>query len=122
MFAHMGFWLFDVFSVSFHGSYAITGITAGSFTDRASPLQVDVRALKELLWRSTGFLQEPSDGRDVSFQDLIADVPPHSAAGKAQDLSVHLCFICLLHLANEHGLAISGTETLDQLVVTHPGS
>lgn len=85
-------------------------------------MQVDVRALKELLWHSTRFDQEHSHGRDVSFQDLIADVPSHSAAGKAEDLSVHLCFICLLHLANEHGLAISGTESLDQLVVSHPGS
>lgn len=47
-------------------------------------------------------------------------MPSHSVAGKAEDLSVHLCFICLLHLANEHGLAISGTESLDQLVVSHP--
>lgn len=63
--------------------------------------------------------QESQDEQDVSFQDLIADVPPFSAAGRAEDLSVHLCFICLLHLANEHGLAVQGTESLDRLIVSH---
>ena len=63
--------------------------------------------------------QESQDGQDVSFQDLIADVPHFSAAGRAEDLSVHLCFICLLHLANEHGLAVQDTESLDQLTVSH---
>ena len=67
-----------------------------------------------------GSVQEAGNGQDVSFQDLIADVPSVSAAGRAEDLSVHLCFICLLHLANEHGLAVSGTESLDRLVVSHP--
>ena len=83
-------------------------------------VQVDVRALKETLWHGMGSVQEASSEQVVSFQDLIADVPSFGAAGRAEDLSVHLCFICLLHLANEHGLAISGTESLDQLVVSHP--
>lgn len=87
---------------------------------RPAALQVDVRALKETLWHSMGSVQEASSEQVVSFQELIADVPPSSAAGRAEDLSVHLCFICLLHLANEHGLAIRGTESLDQLVVSHP--
>ena len=83
-------------------------------------MQVDVRALKETLWHGMGSVQEASIEQVVSFQDLIADVPSFGAAGRAEDPSVHLCFICLLHLANEHGLAISGTESLDHLVVSHP--
>jgi len=81
---------------------------------------VDVRALKETLWHSMMPIQEASNAKDVSFQDLIADVPPVSAAGRSGDLSVHLCFICLLHLANEHGLAVKGSKALDHLVVSHP--
>ena len=32
--------------------------------------------------------------------------------------SVHLCFICALHLANEHGLRITGVPTLDRLEIS----
>jgi condensin complex subunit 2 len=42
-------------------------------------------------------------------------VPAVSPAGAARDLSVHMCFICLLHLANEKGLAIRGGEDLTTL-------
>ena len=79
-----------------------------------------MRALKETLWHSMQPVQAASDSQAVSFQDIIADVPAVSAAGKNEDLSVHLCFICLLHLANEHSLAVKGTEALDQLVISHP--
>lgn len=91
-----------------------------SVTYSKASKQVDVRALKETLWHSMMPIQEASSAQDVSFQDLIADVPPVSAAGRSEDLSVHLCFICLLHLANEHGLAVKGSEALDHLVVSHP--
>lgn len=82
--------------------------------------QVDVRALKESLWRNMEAVQEATDDQAISFQDVIADLPQYSAAGRAEDLSVHLCFICLLHLANEHGLSMQGTESLDRLSVGHP--
>ncbi len=83
-------------------------------------MQVDVRALKETLWHSMMPIQQASNEQDVSFQDLIADMPSVSPAGRSEDLSVHLCFICLLHLANEHGLAVKGSDALNQLVVSHP--
>lgn len=83
-------------------------------------LQVDVRALKETLWHSMVPIQQASSEGHVTFDDLIADVPAVSPAGRSEDLSVHLCFICLLHLANEHGLAIGGSDTLNQLVISHP--
>jgi condensin complex subunit 2 len=42
-------------------------------------------------------------------------VPERNAAGAVADLSIHLCFICVLHLANEHGLSIHRVEALDKL-------
>lgn len=33
--------------------------------------------------------------------------------------AVHLCFICVLHLANEHGLVIKSVPTLDQLLISN---
>ena len=80
-------------------------------------LQVDVRALKELMWSNIEPVQAACEGQVMSFQDVIADMPQSSAAGRAEDLSVHLCFICLLHLANEHGLVVQATKDLDQLLV-----
>lgn len=65
-------------------------------------------------------VQKAADDQAISFQDVIADLPQKSAAGRAEDLSVHLCFICLLHLANEHGLSVQGTQQLDHLTVGHP--
>lgn len=40
-----------------------------------------------------------------------------AAGGPLKDLSVHLCFICLLHLANEHGLQLTNHGQLDVLSV-----
>lgn len=39
------------------------------------------------------------------------------APGALSDLSVHMCFICVLHLANEHGLAIEGQESMEELKI-----
>ena len=55
--------------------------------------------------------------RSLAFQSVIGGVG-ESRAGRLEDLSVHLCFICLLHLANEHGLAIHDAPGLDQLSIT----
>lgn len=58
----------------------------------------------------------------VPFQSVIQSVPRESAAGRVQDLSVHMCFICLLHLANENGLVIKGAPDLTTLNISQvPG-
>ena len=48
--------------------------------------------------------------------------PSYAAAAPFKDLSVHLCFICLLHLANEHGLQLSNHGQLDTLTVSNGGA
>ena len=86
--------------------------------------QVDVKALKELMWSGINIIadkrekqgeQRPCD--DILFSEVLATVPEENLAGKIEDLSVHLCFICVLHLANEHGLVIQGASDLCQLVI-----
>lgn len=131
--------------------------------DRVSK-QVDVRALKSLLWESLqqgagaqdgaageGFRlvalhwegprrgprgrlgvaavrrncssdKGPSPGAGVNFHEALRSLPPMSAAGHVADLSVHLCFICLLHLCNEHNLSLEdgrawGRQDLATLLV-----
>ncbi len=41
-------------------------------------------------------------------------------AGAQDGVSVHLAFICLLHLANEHGLALDTGGRLDSLAIRLP--
>lgn len=87
-------------------------------------LQVDVKALKEIVWQGLSHSKgadagsgEPAADGVVSFQDILAHVPEQSQAGDRRDLSVHLCFICLLHLANENGLVVKDAGDLKTLQV-----
>ena len=88
--------------------------------------QVDVKALKELMWRGMTMaadarakqgVENPRD--NVTFAEVLSTVPEENHAGRLEDLSVHLCFICVLHLANEHGLVIQGVPELDQLIISN---
>ena len=86
-----------------------------------------MRALKQVLW-DTLQKMHATCRQDVStsseqellpFQDVVAAIAPNNAAGRLEDISVHLCFICLLHLANEHGLCVTGAPSLDSLHISH---
>lgn len=80
-------------------------------------VQADVQVLKSTLWgelQSASRSEAQQQQQPVAFQQLIGRLPQQTA-GSAQDLSVHLCFICCLHLANEQGLSIQGSEDLEQL-------
>lgn len=86
--------------------------------------QVDVKALKELLWQGiTSTVRQRLLRRDAAPYDsidmecVLASIPEENSAGRIEDLSMHLCFICLLHLANEHGLAIDAYPELDRLTI-----
>ncbi|KAL2944764.1 Condensin complex subunit 2 [Bienertia sinuspersici] len=83
--------------------------------------QVDVHMLKETLWTlMQSSIQTPEVNIDVgavSFRHLLTAIPDDCKAAATQDISPHLCFICLLHLANEHGLTIVGCPNLDDLSI-----
>ncbi|KAL7000053.1 hypothetical protein U1Q18_001202 [Sarracenia purpurea var. burkii] len=86
--------------------------------------QVDVQALKETLWdHLQKSIQASIQGHKetASFKHVLASFPKDcSAAAAIRDISPHLCFICLLHLANEHGLRIQGCSNLDDLTIHFP--
>ncbi|KAL3509826.1 hypothetical protein ACH5RR_029227 [Cinchona calisaya] len=90
--------------------------------DRTSK-QVDVQALKETLWDhikeiNMAVVQEKKQEENISFKQVIAALPNDCrAASSVKDISPHLCFICLLHLANEYGLYIQGSANLDDLSI-----
>ncbi|KAK4398051.1 Condensin complex subunit [Sesamum angolense] len=89
--------------------------------------QVDVHVLKEILWGqiqqiNQTSVEEPSQveapEETISFKQVLASFPDSCrAAASLNDISPHLCFICLLHLANEHGLRILGCPSLDDLSI-----
>lgn len=79
--------------------------------------QVNVRALKQTLWLN---LEESTSQEDVhSFNEMLRDFPIDNPAGHVEDISVHMAFICALHLANEHGLVITSVPTMDDLHISN---
>ncbi|XP_071730022.1 condensin complex subunit 2-like [Rutidosis leptorrhynchoides] len=90
--------------------------------DRKSK-QVDVHILKETLWSSMQEIQKSTHEETLSFKNTLASFKTdvnRPAAASIDDISPHLCFICLLHLANEHGLSIQGSPDLDDLSIHLP--
>ncbi|XP_042477753.1 condensin complex subunit 2-like [Macadamia integrifolia] len=85
--------------------------------------QVDVHALKETLWshmRESEQMPEIDPKTMVSFRHVLGSFPDECQAAACKDISPHLCFICLLHLANEHGLTIHDCPSLDDLHIFFP--
>ncbi|KAI9880082.1 MAG: hypothetical protein M1830_005615 [Pleopsidium flavum] len=95
--------------------------------------KVDVRRLKEEMWRGIGFepgistqtpVKPDSDPpplkveegslRFTSVMNNLQHVYPKQAMA---DISTSYCFICLLHLANEKGLTLGNEEGLDELSI-----
>ncbi|KMS98303.1 hypothetical protein BVRB_4g093710 [Beta vulgaris subsp. vulgaris] len=73
----------------------------------------------------SSFLMSPTrkvDEDAISFKQLLATFPDDCGAAAAHDISPHLCVICLLHLANEHGLKIQGCSNMDDLSIHLPTS
>ncbi|KAK1418178.1 hypothetical protein QVD17_27320 [Tagetes erecta] len=92
--------------------------------DRKSK-QVDVHILKETLWSSMQEMHKPAQEESLSFKNMLASFQTEKtrpAAASTEDISPHLCFICLLHLANEHGLTINGSPNLDDLSIHLPSN
>ncbi|XP_057862011.2 condensin complex subunit 2 isoform X2 [Cryptomeria japonica] len=89
--------------------------------------QVDVHVLKRTLWvaiqdvcRNTKMVKGQKSKTVTSFQALLSNFPADCPAAAPEDISVHLCFICLLHLANEHCLSIQDHSSLDDLSIQIP--
>ncbi|KAI2466640.1 barren [Annulohypoxylon bovei var. microspora] len=97
--------------------------------------KVDVRRLKEELWKGIGFPETPVDPNrsrlptpptdsdkpkeepTLKFTDVMNDLQAVYPKAVMDDISTSFCFICLLHLANEKGLAIDNTPELLELEI-----
>ncbi|KAI0401256.1 condensin complex subunit 2/barren [Xylaria palmicola] len=100
--------------------------------------KVDVRRLKEELWKGLGYpesqedpnrsrlptppieaetTQKPGGEPPLKFTDVMNNLKSVYPKTVMDDISTSFCFICLLHLANEKGLAIEKTPDLLELEI-----
>lgn len=92
--------------------------------------RVDVKLLKDNLWNSlkpkknqSEISQHKEESQSPSpdvktFGEVVTTVGKLYGADEKKDLSTSFCFICLLHLANEHGFNIAPNEDHDDLAIT----
>lgn len=93
--------------------------------------RVDVKLLKDNLWRSIKQegtnekderdeheTESSSSGEQKTFTEIVGSIGKMYGAEERKDLSTSFCFICLLHLANEHSLAISTAEGYEDLRIS----
>ena len=86
--------------------------------------QVDIKALKKGMWapaRRGG--EGAAEGEaTTTLQQLTGRLPERVAATQLGDVSPAYTFICLLHLANEHGLKLEGRDDFSDVGVALPAA
>lgn len=72
--------------------------------------RVDVKKLKDNLWKvlTNNDLGEEKVQGELKFTDIVNNLKKLYSPKTMRDISVPFCFICLLHLANEKDLSITG--------------
>lgn len=68
------------------------------------------------------YLQSQDSEARVYLTQILHHLPVDCSLDSAKDISPHLTFICLLHLANEHCLHIHDCPTMDELEIIVPSS
>ncbi|KAI3497275.1 hypothetical protein L1887_39768 [Cichorium endivia] len=79
--------------------------------------QVDVHMLKDSLWSTFQEMHKSAEDQDLSFKNILSSFPD---ATSNDDITPHLSFICMLHLANEHGLTLQGSPDMDDVSIHLP--
>ncbi|KAF8451497.1 condensin complex subunit 2/barren [Terfezia claveryi] len=87
--------------------------------------KVDVRRLKENIWKELGMdmpaseppmpPSNPTGPIPKKFTDVIHNLQRVYPKNAMSDISTSYCFICVLHLANEKGLVLESNETMTDL-------
>ena len=53
----------------------------------------------------------------TSLSEIYKQLPGQISTSMADNLTVHISLICLLHLANEQGLHLKGSEKMNDVTV-----
>ncbi|KAL6932860.1 hypothetical protein ACO0R3_001948 [Hanseniaspora guilliermondii] len=75
--------------------------------------KVDIKKLKDNIWRCIENQLakiDSSKNKQLQFSSIIKQLKTLYTFDTLKDLSTSFCFICLLHLANEHGFRIDKDE------------
>nr|XP_006825955.1 PREDICTED: condensin complex subunit 2-like [Saccoglossus kowalevskii] len=92
--------------------------------------KMDVKKLKYSMWNIlttaeetentalNGMSEKTSVAGKQSFKDLYSVLPAKISTTMAKNLSIPMCFVCLLHLANEKTLKIEDIETFSDLIIS----
>ncbi|KAF6813927.1 condensin complex component cnd2 [Colletotrichum sojae] len=96
--------------------------------------RVDVRRLKEEIWKGMGLPgsdadetqqpttplappEDPSKDTELKFTEVMNNLQTVYSRPMMEDISTSFCFISLLHLANEKGLVVEKTPDLTELLI-----
>lgn len=79
---------------------------------------VNVKALKDNIWKVLEENEDEAKHDSKQFSEVVKDIAHMYPKEQKKDLSTSFCFICLLHLANEHSLVINNNESLTDLQIT----
>ncbi|RKP29307.1 barren [Metschnikowia bicuspidata] len=90
--------------------------------------RVDVKLLKDNLWKTIKNEEKDESRPEAApenalvvrknFTEVVGSIGRLYRPDEEKDLSTSFCFICLLHLANEHGLSIEANALHDDLLIT----
>ena len=84
--------------------------------------KVNVKRLKDNVWSSLNELAKAkgptADGEtDIAFSEVVKGLTPRYSTEDMKDISTSFSFICLLHLANEHGFEIENCDDFEDLTI-----
>jgi condensin complex subunit 2 len=70
---------------------------------RKAPKKVDIKRLKENIYSRV------AEAKSTDLASIVREIPSIYSEKEARDISVHLCLISLLHLANERDIELANT-------------
>ncbi|CAI4055948.1 hypothetical protein SUVZ_02G0210 [Saccharomyces uvarum] len=83
------------------------------------PLEEDEPPKADEALREGESSKEDEPRKELKFSEIIQGISKMYSDETLKDISTSFCFICLLHLANEHGLQIISTDNYDDLIVNY---
>ncbi|XP_063934301.1 condensin complex subunit 2-like [Zophobas morio] len=84
------------------------------------PTRMDVTLLKTNILNALE--SKISKHEKPKFSEIFKKIPKQMPEELARNVSVPMCFVCLLHLANEKGLCIEQNDSMSDLVVSFNGA
>ncbi|OMJ72865.1 hypothetical protein SteCoe_28580 [Stentor coeruleus] len=70
----------------------------------------NIKFIKDSFWKAI------ENNKTTDFLSLISYLPSEATEGEIEHLSVHTCFVTMLHLANEHSLTLEKSSDCNFLI------